>query len=231
MDKVRRALAECDEDDEKTLLNVRKVMAEGWCALTNACSLQTSKQKMEDMLDSWRGALSELIMVYGDHMIFMIAPPQACTTALLDDLERGSSNRESEEHSLPPVSSASSTASGKSRNGPGIIAHVYRYLQNAKSVWTVLEVLGQYKSNALYQSLSPDGRWQPSLPMKLCQCSSAQVPEAHAVDGYKCFISVGEFYQLRTPFYQWFTKNFVQSVQPYVEEMVLSPGHVPVASI
>ena len=51
--------------------------------------------------------------------------------------------------------------------------------------------------------------------------------EEHAIDGYQIFLGVAEWYSLRTPFSQWFTKNYASMFLPLAAELGLSvDGHV-----
>ena len=51
--------------------------------------------------------------------------------------------------------------------------------------------------------------------------------EEHAIDGYQIFLGVAEWYSLRTPFSQWYTKNYASMFCPFAAEVGLSvDGHV-----
>ncbi|CAL1135030.1 unnamed protein product [Cladocopium goreaui] len=56
--------------------------------------------------------------------------------------------------------------------------------------------------------------------------SVCKVQEAVAVDGYRSYCSVAEWWPFRTKFTQWFTKSFEQQLLPLASDMMVSPGHV-----
>ena len=53
-----------------------------------------------------------------------------------------------------------------------------------------------------------------------------EVDDDAAVDGYKHFISIPEWYHFRTPFSQYFTKNYSGVFLPLAHTFELSTGHV-----
>lgn len=53
-----------------------------------------------------------------------------------------------------------------------------------------------------------------------------QVSEGESVDGYRNFLAVPEWWKLKTPFSQYFTKNYSGNFLPLAHVMGLSPGHV-----
>lgn len=47
-----------------------------------------------------------------------------------------------------------------------------------------------------------------------------------APEGYSVFVAVAEFWKMKTPFTQWFTKNYASMFMPMCNEMGLSiDGH------
>ncbi|CAE6950908.1 unnamed protein product [Symbiodinium sp. CCMP2592] len=53
-----------------------------------------------------------------------------------------------------------------------------------------------------------------------------QVDEASAVEGYRHFIAVAEWYRFKTPFTQWFTKNYSGNFLPLAHMLEIGGGHV-----
>ena len=51
--------------------------------------------------------------------------------------------------------------------------------------------------------------------------------EKDAVDGYRNFMAMSEWYRLRTPFSQWFTKSMSAVFCPFADSLMMDPvGHV-----
>ena len=55
-----------------------------------------------------------------------------------------------------------------------------------------------------------------------------QVDSAHNADGYRHYVSIPEWYALRTPFTQWYTKNFSSVFLPTADAMQFGCQHVGV---
>ena len=53
-----------------------------------------------------------------------------------------------------------------------------------------------------------------------------QVEESASLDGYKNFVAIAESWRLKTPFTQWFTKNYAGVFLPLCHLMDVGPGHV-----
>lgn len=52
------------------------------------------------------------------------------------------------------------------------------------------------------------------------------------MNGYRHYWGVPEWYQLRTPFSQWFTKSFAASFSPFMDSLGMEAlGHAPSLSI
>ena len=45
------------------------------------------------------------------------------------------------------------------------------------------------------------------------------------IQGYRHLISVAEWWQLKTPFTQWFTKNWSSVYRPLAAQMEVADGH------
>ena len=51
--------------------------------------------------------------------------------------------------------------------------------------------------------------------------------EKDAVNGYRHFMALAEWYRLRTPFSQWFSKNMAGVFCPFADSLMMDPvGHV-----
>ncbi len=63
----------------------------------------------------------------------------------------------------------------------------------------------------------------------ICICTfvliTFKVGESDGPDGYEHFLACSEWWTLKTPFYQFYSKNYSNAVMPFLEELRLSSGH------
>ena len=68
------------------------------------------------------------------------------------------------------------------------------------------------------------------LPTALLSCTRetahVQVDEGENVQGYRNYLAVPEWYKLRTPFFQWYTKNYASVCLPLAQQLECADGHV-----
>ena len=231
MKKAIAQLPEVLDDDEAQeerraagVVLVRSLIARRWFELEKLWLLW-QRPDLEDFISSLRAFVHELLVVYGDHCAFPPMPSDACLDALLEDADK----MRKAAHGTKDVSGSSTSTSSSKRSHDSVIPHEFRYLVNSKSTWTVLKVHLSVKD--LNRDLKP---WLQFLCFSTSFYSPAfaqhryfclQVPPEEGLDGYRHYLATSEWWNLRTPFYQWYTKNYTSGLVPLLEDLRLSVGH------
>ena len=102
------------------------------------------------------------------------------------------------------------------RSDQRVVPHEFRFMKVDKGVWTVLVAA-----------------WITLLPLRIRCLGSVmsmlvpQVPLGRGNgQGYQHYFSVSEWYTLKTPFSQWFTKNFSSMARPLATQLEIEHTHV-----
>ena len=186
---------------ESCILKVRKMIAEKWLELRLDTFGGSSEDRMS-LKKTYQQGLLELVKMYGPETPFAPEPMDANLQIL-----------PAHTAATPSPDSKNSSSPEAERKCP---LHSFRFLANTKGVWTIVQVS--------YLSLSmPLTTPRPMHLQPLCYLP--QVDQSEAVDGYRNFISVTESYHFKTPFTQWFTKNYVGGFLPAAHLLELGPGH------
>lgn len=119
--------------------NVRKLIANRWNDLQNLW-MHWSRDELETFIDNLKAFLGELTVVYGEEVPFAPMPTDPFLDDLMKDMDKmnGLDGDGGEPGSSRSSMSCKSSTSGSS--SASMLPHEFRFLVNAKSVWTVMKV-------------------------------------------------------------------------------------------
>ncbi len=117
-------------DRDKAIGNVRLLLAKRWLELDRVF-VRWSRKDVENFIARYKGFVEELLVIYGDSIPFPPTPSELYLESMLDDIDKLKQSAD--------VSSTKSTTAS-SCGSCSMVSHEFRFLVNAKSVWTVLKV-------------------------------------------------------------------------------------------
>ena len=150
--EVPEVLDENPQEEEQRAACIRRVralIARRWNEVDKVW-MHWKRPALEDFITRVKGFLEELIIIYGDHIPFAPMPPDPFLEDIMNDIDRLNGEK-ANGGQIVASSSKSTTSSGSSSV---TIPHEFRFLVNAKSVWTVLKALYTEKHTWVFSEMS-----------------------------------------------------------------------------
>lgn len=117
----------------------RSLIAKRWHELDDVY-FHWSREQVEDFIVDFREFVNELLAIHGDNLPFAPMPSELHIRSLLEDVDKLKRAMRDTEMGDDLSSTPASNASSSSKSSASMIAHEFRFLVNAQSVWTVLKV-------------------------------------------------------------------------------------------
>lgn len=136
--EVPEVFSDDPQEEEQRAAGIRRVralIARRWNEIDKVW-MHWNRSALEDFIARVKGFLEELVIIYGDHIPFAPMPPDPFLEEIMNDLETLKGEKEGKGQIVVASSQKSTTSSGSSST---TIPHDFRFLVNAKSVWTVLK--------------------------------------------------------------------------------------------
>lgn len=119
---------------EKALVTVRLLLANRWLELDRVF-VKWSRRQVEDFIARYKAFVEELSVIYGDSIPFPPTPSELYLESMLVDIDKLKKSEDADRQRSPTKSTTASSSGSCS-----MVSHEFRFLVNAKSVWTVLKV-------------------------------------------------------------------------------------------